>query len=71
PVLAVARDDAYQVREAEQLRLEVDAETTPITTRNIIAETRTGTPDDVVMAGAHLDIVVVGPGMNDNASGSS
>ncbi len=71
PVLAVSRDDADQVREAEQLRLEVDAETTPITTRNIIAETRTGTPDDVVMAGAHLDSVVEGPGMNDNASGSS
>ncbi len=71
PVLGVARDDADQVREAEQLRLSVDAETTPVTTRNVIAETRTGTPDDVVMAGAHLDSVTEGPGMNDNASGSS
>ncbi|WP_232716636.1 M28 family peptidase [Gordonia metallireducens] len=71
PVLGVARDDAAQVREAEQLRLSVDAETTPVTTRNVIAETRTGTPDDVVMAGAHLDSVTEGPGMNDNASGSS
>ncbi|MDS1115587.1 M28 family metallopeptidase [Gordonia westfalica] len=71
PVVGVARDDADQVREAEQLRLEVDAETTPITTRNVIAETRTGTADDVVMTGAHLDSVVEGPGMNDNASGSA
>lgn len=71
PVLGVARDDADQVREAEQLRLSVDAETTPVTTRNVIAETRTGAPDDVVMAGAHLDSVTEGPGMNDNASGSS
>ncbi|WP_083876442.1 M28 family peptidase [Gordonia namibiensis] len=71
PVLGVARDDADQVREAEQLHLSVDAETTPVTTRNVIAETRTGTPDDVVMAGAHLDSVTEGPGMNDNSSGSS
>jgi aminopeptidase S len=37
--------------------------------RNVIAQTRTGTPDHVVMAGAHLDSVPEGPGINDNGSG--
>jgi Zn-dependent M28 family amino/carboxypeptidase len=37
---------------------------------NVIAE-RTGNNDDnVVMAGAHLDSVIEGPGINDNGSGS-
>ncbi|MEO9327477.1 M28 family peptidase [Gordonia aurantiaca] len=71
PVLAVAREDADRVRSARDLRLEVDAKTVPITTRNVIAETRTGSPDDVVMAGAHLDSVAAGPGINDNATGTA
>ena len=40
-------------------------------TRNVIAETPTGDPDNVVMAGAHLDSVIDGPGINDNGSGSA
>jgi aminopeptidase S len=39
--------------------------------RNVIAQTKTGDPDQVVMAGAHLDSVEDGPGMNDNGSGSA
>ena len=38
---------------------------------NVIAESRTGDPRNVVMAGAHLDSVHEGPGINDNGSGSS
>ncbi len=37
--------------------------------RNVIAQTRTGSPERVVMAGAHLDSVPEGPGINDNGSG--
>jgi aminopeptidase S len=37
--------------------------------RNVIAQTRTGSPDRVVLAGAHLDSVPQGPGINDNATG--
>lgn len=38
---------------------------------NVIAESPTGDPRNVVMAGAHLDSVHEGPGINDNGSGSS
>jgi aminopeptidase S len=37
--------------------------------RQVVAQTRTGDPGRVVMAGAHLDSVPNGPGINDNASG--
>jgi Zn-dependent M28 family amino/carboxypeptidase len=39
--------------------------------QNVIAQTRTGRADNVVMAGAHLDSVPAGPGINDNGSGSA
>jgi Zn-dependent M28 family amino/carboxypeptidase len=38
-------------------------------TRNVIAQTKTGSATDVVMVGAHLDSVAEGPGINDNGSG--
>jgi Zn-dependent M28 family amino/carboxypeptidase len=38
-------------------------------TRNVIAQTKTGSDSDVVMTGAHLDSVAEGPGINDNGSG--
>ena len=38
---------------------------------NVIAETRTGNDGNVVMAGAHLDSVQDGAGINDNGSGSA
>ncbi|MGC5016500.1 M28 family metallopeptidase [Streptosporangium sp. DT93] len=52
--------------------LSVDAESAPDRrTRNVIAESRHGDPDRVVMLGAHLDSVPAGPGINDNGSGSA
>lgn len=41
------------------------------TSRNVLAQTRTGDPNRVVMAGAHLDSVPEGPGINDNGTGSA
>ncbi|HEX5596722.1 MAG TPA: M28 family peptidase [Micromonosporaceae bacterium] len=38
---------------------------------NVIAEWPAGDPNQVLMLGAHLDSVSAGPGINDNASGSS
>jgi Zn-dependent M28 family amino/carboxypeptidase len=39
--------------------------------RNVIAELPGRNDDNVVMAGAHLDSVQAGPGINDNGSGSA
>ena len=52
-----------------ELRADVVAETRR--TRNVIAESRTGDARNLVVAGAHLDSVLVGPGINDNGSGSA
>lgn len=40
-----------------------------ITVYNVLAETRVGRRNRVIMAGAHLDSVGAGPGINDNGSG--
>lgn len=50
--------------------LDLDQLTEQRPTVNILAETRTGREDNVVMLGAHLDGVPEGPGIHDNASGS-
>ena len=42
-----------------------------ITQYNVIAESKEGNPSNVIMAGAHLDSVQRGPGINDNGSGSA
>jgi Zn-dependent M28 family amino/carboxypeptidase len=40
-------------------------------TANVLADTKGGDPDRIVVQGSHLDSVVTGPGINDNGSGSS
>ena len=42
-----------------------------IVLNNVIAESRSGDPNNVVMVGAHLDSVDRGPGIQDNGSGSA
>ncbi|SNS48662.1 PA domain-containing protein [Geodermatophilus saharensis] len=49
----------------------VDSTSKTSTTYNVIAELPGRTSDNVVMAGAHLDSVLAGPGINDNGSGSA
>jgi aminopeptidase Y len=53
------------------LRLKTDTFRGIATTYNVLAETPGGDPNNVVMAGAHLDSVNAGPGINDNGSGSA
>jgi Zn-dependent M28 family amino/carboxypeptidase len=54
-----------------EMRLFANVTRVLATTENLIAESKTGDPDNVIMAGAHLDSVAAGPGINDNGSGSS
>ncbi|OBG71015.1 MULTISPECIES: M28 family peptidase [unclassified Mycobacterium] len=51
------------------MRLVLDARNVMISSRNVLAQTKTGSPHDVIVVGAHLDGPRVGPGVNDNGSG--
>jgi aminopeptidase Y len=53
------------------MRLKTDTFRGIATTYNVLAESRDGDPNNVVMAGAHLDSVNAGPGIQDNGSGSA
>jgi hypothetical protein len=53
------------------VRLRVEYRIGDIPTENVIAETRGGDPNKVIVVGAHLDSVGPGPGINDNGSGSA
>ena len=57
------------VASGDQVRLDVDATSERRRTQNVIAETPGGSGERVAMAGAHLDSVANGPGLNDNGSG--
>ena len=70
PVVGVTKAEGARLRAAPgPVTLKVDATTTAITARNVMAQTKTGSTSDVVMVGAHLDSVPEGPGINDNGSG--
>ena len=49
----------------------VEAENDQRKSTNILADTRSGDPDNVTIVGSHLDSVLEGPGINDNGSGSA
>ena len=53
------------------MRLKTDTFRGIATTSNVLAETKSGDPNNVVMVGAHLDSVDDGPGIQDNGSGSA
>lgn len=69
PVGGLAAGEADAVAAAQTLTLVLDTTTERRSSRNVIAETTTGSPDDVVVVGAHLDSVPEGPGINDNGTG--
>ena len=50
--------------------LSTSTKTDRLPTRNVIAETKAGRSDRVVVAGGHLDSVPEGPGINDNGTGT-
>ncbi|MEZ8145197.1 M28 family metallopeptidase [Enterovibrio norvegicus] len=63
----------YDALEANTIAaaLNVSVEDEVVETRNVLAETKGGDPDQIVMVGAHLDSVPEGPGINDNGSGTA
>lgn len=70
PVISITKASGERLRAAPgEATLKLDAGVRVEKTRNVIAQTKTGSTADVVMVGAHLDSVPEGPGINDNGSG--
>jgi Zn-dependent M28 family amino/carboxypeptidase len=70
PVVSVTRSIGVQLRARPgPTTIKFNASVQSFKARNVIAQTKTGSPTDVVMAGAHLDSVPEGPGIDDNGSG--
>ena len=70
PVAVVGADGGAALRRAGgPAKVVLDGRTVKVTSRNILAQTKTGSARDVVMVGAHLDSAPQGPGINDNGSG--
>ena len=73
PVTSVTQGVGQQLAATPGLsmRLKTDTFRGLALSYNVIAESVGGNPDNVVMAGAHLDSVNSGPGIQDNGSGSA
>jgi len=69
PVVLVSLRALGRHADGSPATVDVDAVSRRGRTENVIAETPGGSADRVVMAGAHLDSVAGGPGINDNGSG--
>jgi Zn-dependent M28 family amino/carboxypeptidase len=70
PVISVTKASGERLRATPgPTTIKLNAGVRNERTRNVIAQTKTGSTADVVMVGAHLDSVPDGPGVNDNGSG--
>jgi Zn-dependent M28 family amino/carboxypeptidase len=65
--------DLYDATQAGALDVDVNVDITndTRTTYNVIADSKGGDPNKVLVVGAHLDSVTKGPGINDNGSGTA
>jgi Zn-dependent M28 family amino/carboxypeptidase len=63
--------DAFNANQSPTVRLETSGKNVDRFFPQVIAETKQGDPNHVVLAGAHLDSVPAGPGINDDGSGTS
>jgi Zn-dependent M28 family amino/carboxypeptidase len=62
---------AYKAGQNPTVRLKTSGVNVDHFYPQVIAETKHGDPDHIVLAGAHLDSVPAGPGINDDGSGTS
>jgi Zn-dependent M28 family amino/carboxypeptidase len=70
PVISVSKASGERLRaNPANTTIKLNAGVRTERSRNVVAQTKTGSTTDVVMVGAHLDSVAEGPGINDNGSG--
>jgi Zn-dependent M28 family amino/carboxypeptidase len=71
PVLDTSYSDGLVVLGGTTVDMAADTTIVTNTTENVVADLAGNNPDNVVMAGAHLDSRAEGPGIQDNGSGSA
>ena len=71
PVVGASFDDGVALAQEGSVASVEVPQSEMRTAHNVIAELPGRNTDNVVMAGAHLDSVIEGPGINDNGSGSA
>lgn len=70
PSVIVSKTEGQRLRSHPGMAvIKLNAGIRTVRTRNVVAQTKTGSPRDVVAVGAHLDSVPAGPGINDDGSG--
>ncbi|WP_310779418.1 M28 family peptidase [Mycobacterium sp. Z3061] len=70
PVAVVGANGAAALKGATaSVRLVLDAENVKVSSRNVVAQTKTGSGSEVVMVGTHLDSPADSPGINNAGSG--
>lgn len=70
PVAVVGANGAAALKGATaSVRLVLDAENVRVVSRNVLAQTKTGSANEVVMVGTHLDSPADSPGINNAGSG--
>jgi Zn-dependent M28 family amino/carboxypeptidase len=69
--ISYAEGDRLSKEAGLTAQIVVEAESDQRKSTNILADTRSGDPDNVTIVGSHLDSVTEGPGINDNGSGSA
>jgi Zn-dependent M28 family amino/carboxypeptidase len=70
PVVMVSKADGARLRaRPAPATIKLNAGVRIEKTRNVLAQTKTGSIQNAVMVGGHLDSVPAGPGINDNGSG--
>ncbi|HWG98869.1 MAG TPA: M28 family peptidase [Pilimelia sp.] len=73
PVVMVGSADGAALvgQDGAATTLEVRRHTEPTVARNVIAQTRTGRTDNVIMLGGHADSTRTSPGINDNGTSAA
>jgi hypothetical protein len=70
PVGVITSDaDAALRRTNAPVRLVLDGKPVIVKSRNVVVQTKTGSTQNVIVVGAHLDSAPRSPGLNDNGSG--
>lgn len=70
PVGVIGGDaDTTLRRTSAPVRLKLESRSTLAKSRNVVVQTKTGSAQNVVVVGTHLDSAENSPGMNDNGSG--